>query len=207
LLVIVGGGQLILFYVQLKLIRESLDDAKIAAEAAKESADVARIQADTARATLIAMQDTAQRQLRAYIRLNTNNTPSITGEFNVHSVIENSGQTPAYAVQTWTSVEVFANPLPEGHQFNTAPEVFSGARFVVNPDSVHSSWSFRNNNVPLTNEEIAAIGDEYLTLYYWGEVRYLDAFGASHWSKFRLAWTDRPVHGGWRYCDEGNDAD
>jgi hypothetical protein len=205
-LVIVGAVQIGFFYRQLKLIRESLDDAKIAADAAKESADVAKIQAETARATLATMQDTAQRQLRAYIRLNTNNTPSITGEFLVHSLIENSGQTPAYDVQSWTFVEVFANPLPEGHQFHAAPEVIPGTRFVVNPDSVHSTWSPRNGNVPLTDEDIAAITDEYLTLYYWGEVRYRDAFNASHWSRFRLSWTNRPIYGGWRYCEEGNDA-
>jgi hypothetical protein len=34
-LVIVGGGQVALFYVQLKLIRESLNDAKVSADAAK----------------------------------------------------------------------------------------------------------------------------------------------------------------------------
>lgn len=38
-LVIVGGCQLVLFYVQLRLIRESLIDTKNAADAAKRSAD------------------------------------------------------------------------------------------------------------------------------------------------------------------------
>jgi hypothetical protein len=40
-LVVVGGGQLVLFYVQLRLIRESLSPAKDAGEAAKESARAA----------------------------------------------------------------------------------------------------------------------------------------------------------------------
>ena len=40
-LVIVGGGQVVLFYVQLTLIRESLDDAKISADAAQDSARAA----------------------------------------------------------------------------------------------------------------------------------------------------------------------
>jgi hypothetical protein len=67
LLCLVGGLQLVLFLWQLWLIRKSLDDTKIAAEAAKQSADTAKIQAETARDTLQVMQDTAQRQLRAYI--------------------------------------------------------------------------------------------------------------------------------------------
>lgn len=45
-LVIVGGGQLLLFWVQLKYIRKSLNDAKIAADAAKLSADAAKKSAD-----------------------------------------------------------------------------------------------------------------------------------------------------------------
>ena len=42
LLVVVAGAQVALFVWQLWLIRESLDDTKIAAEAAKESADAAK---------------------------------------------------------------------------------------------------------------------------------------------------------------------
>lgn len=41
LLAVIGICQLALFYVQLKLIRESLKDAKIAADAAKDSAEAA----------------------------------------------------------------------------------------------------------------------------------------------------------------------
>jgi hypothetical protein len=59
-LVIVGGGQLVLFYIQLKLIRESLTDAEQLAETAK-------LQAQIADATLKSSQDTAKRQLRAYM--------------------------------------------------------------------------------------------------------------------------------------------
>jgi hypothetical protein len=53
-LVIIGGGQLMLFFVQLRLIRESLDDAKVAAVAAKEAADAAQEQTRLARAEFIA---------------------------------------------------------------------------------------------------------------------------------------------------------
>ena len=49
-------GQIFLFFWQLRLIGESLRDAKIAAEAAKESADATKIQAMVARDTLTKVQ-------------------------------------------------------------------------------------------------------------------------------------------------------
>jgi hypothetical protein len=49
-------GQIFLFFWQLRLIGESLREAKIAAEAAKESADATKIQAMVARDTLTKVQ-------------------------------------------------------------------------------------------------------------------------------------------------------
>jgi hypothetical protein len=51
---LVGGGQLALFYVQLRIIRKSLDDAKIAADAAKDAANAAKDQVKLARTEFIA---------------------------------------------------------------------------------------------------------------------------------------------------------
>jgi hypothetical protein len=59
-LAVIAAAQVGLFYVQLKLIRSSLDTTK-------ESAETAKTQAEISQATLKTMQDTAERQLRAYI--------------------------------------------------------------------------------------------------------------------------------------------
>jgi hypothetical protein len=59
-LVIYGAIQLILFYVQLKLIGPSLVDAEL-------PVDTAKLQAQIADASLKTSQDTANRQLRAYL--------------------------------------------------------------------------------------------------------------------------------------------
>lgn len=99
-LVLIGGLQLGLFYWQLRLMREGTEDTAQAVMAANKSAQAARVQADTARETLKTMQETAQRQLRAYvvikdptIRLFPQNplgaTKSVVG-------FRNTGQTPAY---------------------------------------------------------------------------------------------------------------
>lgn len=55
-LIIVGLFQVGLFYVQLTLIRESLDDAKLAADAAKEAADAAKSQAKVAERSLTELE-------------------------------------------------------------------------------------------------------------------------------------------------------
>jgi hypothetical protein len=104
LLVVVGGLQLGFFAWQLRLIRESLDDTKIAAEAAKQSADAAKIQAETARDTLKVMQDTAERQLRAYVYLDVLGRPyppppKVPDRYSVALVIKNSGSTWARNVR------------------------------------------------------------------------------------------------------------
>ncbi len=67
LLVLVALFQLGLFWWQLTLIRESLDDTKVAADAAMKSAKAASTQADIAAGTLETMQEIAKNQLRAYL--------------------------------------------------------------------------------------------------------------------------------------------
>jgi hypothetical protein len=52
-LVTVGLGQVALFWVQLRLIRESLNDAKIAADAASVGAKAARDSADTSKLSMV----------------------------------------------------------------------------------------------------------------------------------------------------------
>jgi hypothetical protein len=108
-LVIVGLLQVGLFYVQLRFIRESLDDAKIAADAAKESADTAKIQAETAQATLQTMQDTAERQLRAYVFIeNAWYRPSGSGPYKISFRIKNFGLTPAHNIRVYSTAALVA---------------------------------------------------------------------------------------------------
>jgi hypothetical protein len=109
-LVIIGGFQLVLFYWQLRLIRKSQDDAKTPAEASKSSADAAKVQAEIAQTTLSTMQDTAERQLRAYMCMHGGGIRLV--KFQEQMFIEgyvrlkNFGQTPAYDHRSWVRIEV-----------------------------------------------------------------------------------------------------
>jgi hypothetical protein len=100
-LIAVGLGQICMFFRQLGYMKQGMIDAKIAAEAAKESADTAKTQAETARGTLVTMQDTAERQLRAYVFIDDakfEHAPSPPHLWRIILVIKNFGQTPAYDV-------------------------------------------------------------------------------------------------------------
>jgi hypothetical protein len=93
-LVAVGLGQIVLFYRQLRLMREGLSGAMETAEAARTSAEAAKASVELASLT-------AERQLRAYVFLGPNFPPTfVVGEFpEVQFVIENSGQTPAHELR------------------------------------------------------------------------------------------------------------
>jgi hypothetical protein len=97
LLVVVGAGQVGLFWRQLKVISVSLIDAKKAADAAKEAADAAKISADH-----------VPRIERAYVFLNPVSGSEFkefklgrAGDLRTHSVVrfhfKNHGRTPARA--------------------------------------------------------------------------------------------------------------
>jgi hypothetical protein len=117
-LVAVGIGQAVLFFIQLSYMRKGMDDAAIAASAAKEAADTAKIQAVIARETPDIMQDTAHRQLRAYAIVSgvarTKDPGELEGPgFAVLVDVENYGQTPAYDLFQWAMIEIREFPLNE----------------------------------------------------------------------------------------------
>jgi hypothetical protein len=138
------------------------------------------------RALVVGAEETAERQLRAYVWTSTEPLPNLTATPSVHTLIRNSGQTPAYKVRSWTETEPLPVPLPANYIFEEAPAIFPGDGFTINPDSVSHNLSTKDDP-PLTQEEINAVNDGHLNLYHWGEVRYEDAFGHARYCKFRLA--------------------
>ncbi|MGB7097644.1 MAG: hypothetical protein WBD95_02600 [Xanthobacteraceae bacterium] len=173
LLVIVGGFQVALFVWQLRLIRDSLDDAKEAADAAKEAADASKIQAVTGRETLKTIQDTALRQLRAYVFAEPItfanylfNIPSrgvgaqpyggIGGSHRkIHFEItfKNTGQTPAYEFRGLTASDVFDEPVAEAN-FALKPQGPQSRTTLASGASVNTG-----GDVHISNEDDAAIRD------------------------------------------------
>ena len=128
-LVLVGAFQVGLFYVQLKLIRTSLNDAKIAADAAASAANAASRQADAAEKTLATIE-------RPYVfifgvRQLDYNSP----EFYVRYTVANYGKIPAIIDEVFAGFVPFDGgemPLPLGkdddHGLSVNPVLESGEK-------------------------------------------------------------------------------
>ena len=95
-----------LFVWQLNYMRKGMDDAAMAAKAAKEAADTAKIQAGVARDTLSIMKDTAERQMRAYVTYSDGQISFSGGSYATSVKVKNSGQTPAYNLTSWIGSEI-----------------------------------------------------------------------------------------------------
>jgi hypothetical protein len=130
-LVIVGGVQVRFFYVQLRLIRESLNDAKIAANAAKEAADAGKIQAEIAQKTLVL---THRPKLIVRELVMTTN-PTTRRDVAVSYVVANVGASPAEIIESWVDCQNIKDgiprPLQPPEKANViGPETIEAARYI-----------------------------------------------------------------------------
>ena len=101
LLVVVGGLQLLLFAWQLWLIRESLKDAKLAADAARDAAKAATLQAETAAKEFISSHR-PKLIVRELLRL-TSVSPGRSIELRY--VIANVGSSDAEVVESHVEIQ------------------------------------------------------------------------------------------------------
>jgi hypothetical protein len=197
-LVFAAISQIGLFVWQLRLIRQSLEDAKKAADAATVGAGAAKQSADATIATLDHLRDTARRQLRAYVFVAQVEIVDVgTDNVNAAVIIRNRGQTPAYDVTVSTGANAFN--VPGNVTFTPTPVGPDSSRFVLGPDGLG------RRNISL-HSIIGASG----ALYVWGEILYKDAFGEDQYTRFR-----HMIGGGtagWpsdylmTVCPEGNEA-
>jgi hypothetical protein len=205
-LVVVGVGQAILFFFQLTYMRKGMDDATIAAIAAMESSDTAKIQAGVARDTLRTMQDTAERQLRAYVGVSDSSIHGVeTGAPEAIVNFKNFGQTPAYDVRMWIHIWITEHPLTE--VLPEAPEDLPKATSVLYPGS-HLSF-FMPKEPPVPAEHIHLLGTAEGTIYVYGGITYRDAFDRRRTTKFRLMYggQEPPRDTRLSHDTEGNESD
>lgn len=210
LLVVVGAFQVGLFLWQLWLIRESLDDAKTAADAAKEAAEAGKLQAgvaekhaDIAGATLKTMQETAQRQLRAYIFI-VNGRVERLGDNRLKAAltIKNFGATPAYQLTHQTAVRIVPNEEPTGY----SQEGVSKQVLLIPPNADAPLNCFSVKSFELDDHR--AYAQDQCHIFVYGTLNYLDAFGRPQTTHFRFEvtgdiWASR---GHLQQTEDGNDA-
>jgi hypothetical protein len=169
----------------------------------------ARRSAVSARQSVRVARQSSEKQLRAYL-WRTAIPDSLddfgNGGFAVSSLIRNSGQTPAHDVHTWSRLDALP---PDTRDFEIAPEIVEGHRFVIHPGSDHT---FHTPTPDMDEGDRTDIQYGLKALFIWGELRYRDAFEVDRKTRFRLFWKvyrgtpSGPRLGQWVFCDEGNDA-
>jgi hypothetical protein len=217
-LVVIAGAQAAFFIVQLTYMRTGMDDARevakaavISANAAEEAADTAKIQAEVARDTLKTMQDTAERQLRAYVFVESAQIVNVldgSGSPEAHVVIKNYGQTPAYELVSGFAMDQYPSPPTLNLSVDDADFGIGGkTAMALGPGC--ESFSITPSKKPSVPPEIRneIINGTWIA-YVYGEIRYKDVFGNRQTTEYRLM-TGGPV--GVRGsqlvgCDEGNKA-
>jgi hypothetical protein len=222
LLVIVGVGQLYMFWQQLRVIRQSVADTKKAAEAAALGATAAKESAEATKESVALAKQTTVRQLRAYISTKdisiyaaTPGSPSqpksppppITAgtQPEARLTFKNSGQTPAYDVEFKSDMSLQKWPLP-AHSVLPLPATFPGGKDNLGPGDTYIKY---DGFKILTNNQFQSLQSGTHALFVYGEVGYKDIFGETRTFKYRY-FTGGPI--GIRGLnlvahEEGNDAD
>lgn len=173
------------------------------------AAGEAKRAADAANKTVASMEDTAQRQLRAYIHFTIDKTAIAfsPGQKPVINILyENCGQTPAMRctsggeldILPWPSPEPFPEPVFEKH----------GAIYSLYPN-VSAPWHTPvRSRRPFSAQEIReAFDGTTKRLFLFGEIRYFDIFGKEHFTRFRMMSGVEPKTNFLTFCREGNETD
>lgn len=159
------------------------------------------------------VQDTAKRQLRAY--LNVRVPPNALRNFgegkiaHVQGIFENSGQTPAYRA-TWKSginVSEFRlrGPLSIEIDCQTIMSQSNSAEWFVEKQPVFP-WKERDR--PFTTKEVQDIQARKAAVYFQGRVCYLDIFEEVQVVDFCIYWawdgSKNHLDRAGTYCRYGN---
>jgi hypothetical protein len=162
-----------------------------------------------ARDTLAVTQDTARRQLRAYIfpRQLELTGLSPTTLATAHQEVRNAGQTPAYAASAIGGIAIRPYPIPENANFTITPSHNETVYAVINPGAtIHG---FLDADVIFNADAIDKIKDGLtFRVYVYGSITYKDAFLIDHHSNFCFSYFGvGPRLTNPEVCPKHNDAD
>jgi hypothetical protein len=148
--------------------------------------------------------DNGRRQLRAYVFPEQANLiwGGSTKPTVAEVVIKNSGQTPAYRLNTTVSVIVDAKPLQDDLRLPAMPP-----NHTVVPPAGSYKLSIAMAK-PLTDDQLVAIQKGSQAIYAFGEIAYEDAFHECRTTRYRFFYSGAGGEigslVGLMYLDEGN---
>jgi hypothetical protein len=185
-----------------------LDGWSLSDKIAAIASFVAFLQFGALIATVLIMVFNGRRQLRAYV-FNTQSGIHYLDQplSQVHVVIKNSGQTPAYKLSDWMAIKLTKFPPTEPLTLLLPPADES----VVKSESDFGPGDAFNKvqEIRLSDETKAALRAGTMAIYVYGEIRYRDAFKRRRYTKYRLMYGGdagaRP-EGALVACKEGNKA-
>jgi hypothetical protein len=169
--------QIGLFAWQLRLLKRAGDDTGIAVKAATKAAIAAE-------KTLKTTQDTAKKQLRAYLGVIDFGVTVAPGDhgthiFQVFVEVRNTGQTPAHKVVQTITAEI-AN-VDEPMLF-PAQVAHQGSH----PLAPSAQMTVRYDLYDIAAPELLAIRAGKKVLHVWGNASYLDIYGDTQLLEFRF---------------------
>lgn len=173
----------------------------------------AREQATQMKEAVNIATDTEIRQLRAYVNIDAATITNIADPLpsdmgknyiptgaqitnptmrpNMVIAIKNSGQTPAYKLESWAIPSIHEYPLKSKSILPTKPATKMQVA-TIGHDGVHYINNFLPNR--LTDSQISGLRDGSMGIYINGEITYTDAFMKVRHTKFIGVHT-RPISG------------
>lgn len=196
--------QLVVFGLQASRLRQTVEEMRDAKGITKNAADAAIRAAVATEKTVEAMEQTAERQLRAYClvcaaRLDNAEIGKIPC---IQITIKNFGSTPARNVSQWSNVgfDTFPPTLspPPGVEAKEIPA------FVVGPGGVF--YATPKFNQVVTRDGIEKLKNGTHAIYVIGSIQYEDAFGKTRTTKYKMySGGNIGLSEGMAACDDGND--
>ncbi|WP_156898216.1 hypothetical protein [Methylocapsa acidiphila] len=194
MLVVVGAAQVCLFFWQLRLIRESLADAKESADAAAEAAKAATEQAIIAKRTF---EDRERPYIFVFgVKYIQRSGDPFSGGFIVEYNIANYGSTPAIIDEAYIGVvrsqdmpPALPSPIYDGHSLLSSPIFPSGERrdnlFMHVPDGIivgdgGGEIVAFNNNGSSENYPIPIFNDPDMPIFFRVLIKYRGTFSSGH---------------------------
>ena len=174
----VGVG--LLFFTLCATIAAALYAGR-AAVATHAAAAAAHASAATANQTLRTMQDTAERQLRAYVHIQDTNILDLDNpeKLKVTFLVKNHGQTPAYEVSYACHVFWDNDPLLTKYGI--------GSIVPVHVITLGPGATIRQSAKPMpafTKDQIEEVKGGGKAIYLQGVIAYTDAFGRPQTTEF-----------------------